>query len=128
MWSVRYFCVTVTEFGKSRQILTEAPNIKFYGVRAVGGELMYAIWQTVITKPTDSCRRYVNARKNCTLEEVRYLCVRSTSKIILKRSEYPLLSSVQLFWDAEENYADVIYLIAPTLPHRHSNDSMCLSD
>lgn len=58
----------------------------------------------------------MNARKNWTLEEDR-----STSKIILKRSDYPLPSSLELFWDAEGNYEDVTDLITLTLPHQHSN-------
>jgi len=104
------------------------PVSNFTEIRAVGGEQMYAGWQTDITKLTYSCRRYVNAPKNCTWEDVRYLCVCSTSKIVLKRSDYPHLSSVQLCWDAEENYANVTDLITPTLPHQRSNDCMCLSD
>jgi hypothetical protein len=38
-----------------------------------------------------------------------FLC--PTSKIILKRSDSPYLSCVQLSGDAEENYADVTDLI-----------------
>jgi len=31
MRSALYFCLTLTEFGISRQIFTEASNVKFYG-------------------------------------------------------------------------------------------------
>jgi hypothetical protein len=45
--------------------------------------------------------------------------------LFLKRSDFPLLSYLELFWDAEGNDEDVTDLITPTLPHQHSNTTAC---